>query len=135
MRKSVAEHDAVTVCVAYDLIHPIAGVYFIEPDRHYPKKPVQVWTHGEAEESRYWFPCFDAPHDKATTEMIATVPKDFFALSNGALIETTEDKRKKTKSYHWRQAIPHSPYLVTLVAGKFSEIQDEWDGIPILYYC
>lgn len=129
------EEEKVTVTIHYRLSDPIAGVYFVGPDRFYPKKPVQVWTHGEAEESRYWFPCFDAPHDKATTEMIATVPRDFFALSNGALIDISENKIRKTKSYHWRQAIPHSPYLLTLVAGKFSEIKEEWDGIPILYYC
>ena len=134
-RKASAENDTVTVCVAYTLVKPIAGVYFIEPDRHYPDKPVQVWTHGEAEESRYWFPCFDAPHDKAVTEMIAAVPRDFFALSNGALLSVKDDKKRGKKVYHWKQAIPHSPYLVTLVAGKFSEIKQEWDGIPITYYC
>jgi len=131
---SIKENDLVTIIIDYRLIDPIAGVYFIGPDKAYPKKPVQVWTHGEAEESRYWFPCFDAPHDKATTEMIATVPQDFFALSNGALKSVTENKKEKTKTYHWKQSIPHSPYLVTLAAGKFSEIKDEWDGIPILYY-
>ncbi len=133
LRKPALENDTVTVVIAYRLVDPIAGVYFIAPDKHYPKKPVQVWTHGEAEESRYWFPCFDAPHDKASTEMIATVPRDFFALSNGALINVSENRGKK--SYHWKQAIPHSPYLVTLVAGRFSEIKEEWDGIPITYYC
>ena len=128
LRKPLAEHEPVTVRIAYDLIRPIAGVYFI-------KKPVQVWTHGEAEESRYWFPCFDAPHDKASTEMIAAVPRDFFALSNGALLSIRDDKKHGKKFYHWKQAIPHSPYLVTLVAGKFSEIKQEWDGIPVTYYC
>ncbi len=135
LKTALQEHDTVSVVVTYRMVDPIAGVYFIEPDKHYPTKPVQVWTHGEAEESRYWFPCFDAPNDKATTEMIATVPADFFALSNGALIHVSEDKKRNKKSYHWKQAIPHSPYLVTLVAGKFSELKDEWDGIPITYYC
>ena len=131
---AVKENDLVTIVIDYVLQDPIAGVYFIGPDKAYPKKPVQVWTHGEAEESRYWFPCFDAPHDKATTEMLVTVPQDFFALSNGALISVSENKKEKSKTFHWKQAIPHSPYLVTLAAGKFSEIRDEWNDIPILYY-
>ncbi|MBI2118794.1 MAG: HEAT repeat domain-containing protein [Elusimicrobia bacterium] len=133
--KLMNENETITLTLEYQVTNPIAGVHFIGPDKFYPKKPVQVWTHGEAEESRYWFPCFDAPHDKATTEMRVTVPKDFFALSNGALISVTEKKDSKTKTFHWKQAIPHSPYLVTLVAGKFSEIKTEWEGIPILYYC
>lgn len=133
--KCINENEMVTLTIEYQVANPIAGVHFIGPDKFYPKKPVQVWTHGEAEDSRYWFPCFDAPHDKATTEMRVSVPKDFFALSNGALISVTEKKDSKTKSFHWKQTIPHSPYLVTLVAGKFSEIKTEWEGIPILYYC
>ncbi len=132
--KALSEGEAVSIAIEYRMVNPIAGVYFTAPDAGYPKKPLQIWTHGEAEESRYWFPCFDAPHDKATTEMIATVPKDFFALSNGALLDVRENKNKKTKTFHWKQAIPHSTYLITLVTGRFSEIKDEWDGIPITYY-
>src|SRR3989338_4801154 len=101
--KLMNENETITVTIEYQVTNPIAGVHFI------------------------------APHDKATTEMRVTVPKDFFALSNGALISVTEKKDSKTKTFHWKQAIPHSPYLVTLVAGKFSEIKTEWEGIPILY--
>ncbi len=133
--KTLKQDEIFSVIIEYSLTNPHVGIYFIGPDKHYPKKPVHIWTHGETEEARYWFPCIDAPHDKATTEMIATVPQDFFALSNGALLRVQENKAKKTKTYHWKQAIPHSPYLVTLVAGKFSEVKDEWDGIPITYYC
>ena len=127
--------ETVTIAIRYRISRAVAGTYFIGPDRKRPDKPVQLWTHGETEESRYWFPCYDAPHEKATTEMIATVPRGFFALSNGALLSVAEDRARKTRTFHWRQAIPHSPYLVTLVAGRFSEIKDEWDGIPVLYYC
>ncbi|MBI1979645.1 MAG: HEAT repeat domain-containing protein, partial [Elusimicrobia bacterium] len=129
------EQETVTVIIAYRVTDPIAGIHFVRPDKFYPDRPVQVWTHGEAEESRYWFPCLDAPHDKATTELRVTVPQDFFALSNGSLLSALENAKTKTKIFHWRQTIPHSPYLVTLVAGRFSEIQEEWEGIPVLYYC
>ena len=64
---------------------------------------------------------------KATTEVIATVPEQFFALSNGRLLETTHHKSKKLKTYHWRHDIPHVSYLVTLAAGDFAEIKDEVD--------
>src|SRR5438874_4179832 len=45
---------------------PRRGLYFIAPDEAYPTKPVQVWSQGQDEDSRYWFPCFDQPHEKAT---------------------------------------------------------------------
>ncbi len=131
--RALKESERADVVIRYRVSKPQAGLYFIKPDSHYPRKAVQLWTHAETEEARYWFPCFDAPHDKATTEMIVSVPKNFFALSNGALLSVNERGPKKT--FHWRQAVAHSPYLVTLVAGKFSEIADEWSGIPIQYYC
>ena len=52
---------ATTLGIHYHVKNPRRGLYFIHPDRHYPEKPVQVWTQGEDEDSRYWFPCFDYP--------------------------------------------------------------------------
>ena len=40
---------------------PRRGLYFIAPDDGYPHKPAQVWTQGQDEDSRYWFPCLDSP--------------------------------------------------------------------------
>jgi aminopeptidase N len=31
------------------------------PDDGYPRRPRQVWSQGQDEDSRHWFPCFDAP--------------------------------------------------------------------------
>ena len=65
---------------------PRRGLYFVGPDDGYPDKPVQVWSQGQDEDSRYWFPCLDAPHEKATSEVEVTVPAHMFALSNGSLV-------------------------------------------------
>src|SRR5262249_40596693 len=62
---------------------PRRGLYFVGPDEGYPDKPQQAWTQGEDEDSRYWFPCYDYPNDRATSEVIATVPEKFIAISNG----------------------------------------------------
>lgn len=111
---------------------PRRGLYFIGPDAGYPDKPVQAWTQGQDEDSRYWFPCFDSPHEKATSEVIATVPAHFFALSNGTLIadDITGDRR----TFHWRFDVPHSCYLVSLAAGELSEVSDAWEDIAVTYY-
>ena len=68
---------------------PRRGLYFVGPDAAYPNKPVEAWTQGEDEDSRYWFPCYDYPNNRTTSEVIATVPEKFTAISNGALIATT----------------------------------------------
>jgi len=123
----------VEIAVHYRVTKPKLGLHFIGPDVHYPKKPVQAWTQGEDEYNRYWFPCHDAPQERATTEMIATVPAGFTAISNGGLVRARRGGRSAT--FHWKQNVPHSPYLVSLAAGRFTEIRDRWGKIPVLYYC
>ena len=66
------------------------GLYFVAPSEADPKAPHQVWSQGEMEENRYWLPGYDFPNDKATSEMIATVPAAYTVVSNGVLVETTD---------------------------------------------
>jgi aminopeptidase N len=110
---------------------PRRGIYFIKPDPGYPDKPVQVWTQGQDEDSRFWFPCFDSPHEKATTELIATIPASLYALSNGRLVEDRTADGKRVM--HWRLDVPHSCYLVTLAVGDFAETLDRWRDIEVSY--
>jgi aminopeptidase N len=113
---------------------PRKGLYFIAPDKDYPNKHLHAWTQGQDTDNHYWFPCFDAPNQKATTEIRVRVPQTFYALSNGKLLAEEDDTATKTKIYHWKQTIPHSTYLITLVAGEFVEIMDKWEDIPVPYY-
>jgi aminopeptidase N len=123
-----------TVEVDYSVTKPRLGLYFIVPDAAYPHKPVQVWSQCQDEDARYWFPCFDAPNEKATTEMTVTVPQPYFALSNGTLLSTTRDEVTGTITYHWLQDQPHSTYLMTLVVGEFSERTEMVDSLPVQWY-
>ncbi len=111
---------------------PRRGLYFIAPDVDYPNKPLQVWSQGQDIDSRYWFPCFDAPHEKATSEVVVTVPAHLFALSNGTLLSDRVHGKKRT--LHWRLDVPHSCYLITLAIGDFATITERWRDIPVTYY-
>jgi aminopeptidase N len=130
--EGVARGTTLVITLEYEVEKPQRGLYFIKPNEHYPNKPVQVWTQGEDEDSRFWFPCFDYPGQLATSEITVTVPKPYQAISNGVLDKVTETK--KTKTYHWKQEQVHPTYLMTLVVGSFTEIQDQWDGIEVPYY-
>jgi aminopeptidase N len=120
------------IAIAYSVAKPQRGIYFIQPDKHYPNKPTQVWTQGEDEDSRFWFPCFDYPGQLSTSEIRVRVPNPLVAISNGELIDTTEDGDYKV--YHWLQQQVHPTYLMTLAVGDFAEIRDEWKGKPVTYY-
>lgn len=124
--------EPIEIAIAYKVNHPQRGLYFISPSEDYPHKPTQVWTQGEDEDSRFWFPCFDYPGQLATSEIRVRVPKKFLAISNGELIATEEVGEDKI--YHWFQKQVHPTYLMTLAVGDFVEIKDQWNGIPVTYY-
>ncbi|HZS09606.1 MAG TPA: M1 family aminopeptidase [Blastocatellia bacterium] len=131
--RDYSRDETLTVEIAYSC-RPRKGLYFIKPDDKYPEKPRQIWSQGQTEDAHWWFPCSDLPQQKMTTEMIATVRSNFFALSNGRLVSVTENAEQRTKTYHWRQDEPHPAYLVTVVVGEYERVQDHYDGLPVDYY-
>jgi len=118
------------LAIAYHGV-PRRGLYFIGPDAAHPRKPAQVWSQGQDEDSHHWFPCFDHPHDKTTSELLATVPQSFQVIANGKLLGVR--RRGRWHTYHWREDAPHPPYLISLVAGDFDTVQQEVDGVPLTY--
>jgi aminopeptidase N len=112
---------------------PRQGVHFISPDEKFPDKPVQAWSQGEPEFSRYWFPCHDHPNDKATSETIITIPEGNVVVSNGELVSKVK-AADGWVAFHWKEDVPHSTYLNSFVAGKFGVIEEEAEKVPLQYY-
>jgi len=130
-RKLQAE-DKVVVSIDYRT-NPQDGLYFIGPTEMDPNRPKIAWTQGEPEYSRHWFPSVDSPTDRLTSEIIATVPKQFLVLSNGTL-QNKKLNDDGTQTWHWRQRAQHVTYLLALIAGEFEAYRQEWDGLPIVSY-
>jgi aminopeptidase N len=127
--------DRATFAVAYRCTKPRHGLFFVTPSADRPEKTAHVWTQSQDENARYWFPCLDYPHEKQTTSATIRVPRGSFALSNGALVERKDDG--DTTVYRYRQDVPHSTYLVTMVAGPFVEFAQGNAGtanVPVFYY-
>lgn len=118
-----------TLRIAYSC-RPLRGLYFVGPDASFPDDPRQIWTQGQGEDNRHWFPCYDFPNDKATSEVLMTVDTALQALSNGAL-RARRDNGDGTATWHWTQDQPHSSYLVMLAAGRYGVFREERDGIPV----
>ena len=123
--------ERITTSVRYSAT-PRRGLYFVGPDEAYPDKPLHIWSQGQDEDSRHWFPCFDFPNELATSEVIVTVPKPLTAVSNGELVRVREQRTSRT--YHWRQSTPHVAYLLSVAAGEFSEVRARAGSVPLQYY-
>lgn len=113
---------------------PRRGLYFVGPDAAFPGKSYEIWSQGQDEDSKYWFPCYDSPNDKATSEVRVTVRAPYIAISNGKLVEIVDNRRAKTRTFHWREDFPHPAYLTSVVVGDYTEVRHEVDGIPLSVY-
>ena len=120
-------NEEITLEINYDA-KPRRGLYFIKGK----DKDIQVWTQGEATDSKYWFVCVDHPNMRFTSEIIVRVPKEFMAISNGRLIESFEKDNKNV--YHWLEEHSHPAYLTSLVIGSFNKVDDTYNGIQLSYY-
>ncbi|MEO6588407.1 MAG: M1 family aminopeptidase [Pyrinomonadaceae bacterium] len=110
------------------------GLRFIKPNADQPNKPMQIWSQGETEFNRYWFPSYDAPNDFRTSELKVTVDKKYTVVSNGTLIDV-KDNADGTKTFDWKMDTPYSNYLTSIVVGEYAEIKNgEYDGIPVMAY-
>ncbi|TPW20628.1 MAG: aminopeptidase N [Elusimicrobia bacterium] len=129
--KALAAGADTDVSVRYKVKDPRRGFHFTGPSRETPDAPRQGWSQGQPEDAHFWFPCHDSPHEKATTEIIARVPKGFVAVSNGTLLSRRPDGARE--AFHWRLDHPHSLYLVTLSVGRFADVREKWEGVPVVY--
>ena len=99
------------------------GLYFINPMGEDKDVMPQIWTQGETESSSVWFPTIDSPNAKTTQEIFITVEDKFITLSNGALISSTSIEGGKRVD-HWKQVLPHAPYLFMMGIGEFKVVKD-----------
>jgi len=113
---------------------PRRGLYFVRPDDDHPEKRHEVWSQGQDEDSRHWFPCFDYPNEKQTSEMVVTVPKAFRVLSNGSEVAAPKNRRGGKRTFHWRFEHPHTTYLMMLAAGEYDVHETSWRGVPVTYW-
>lgn len=113
---------------------PKKGLTFITPTSEEPNRPYQIWSQGEAQTNHYWFPCYDYPNDKATSDMFVTVEDKYQVISNGQLVGVQPDPAKKMKTWHWKMDKPFSSYLASVIVGQFAEIKDQFKTKPVISY-
>jgi aminopeptidase N len=120
----------VFVTVQYSA-EPVKGMYFRTKEMGYSY--THLWTQGETNESRHWFPCLDYPLAKFTSQITCHLPEGMVSLSNGRQLPSTHGT-DGLEVHHWIQDKPHANYLVTLVAGEFTKVEDQLRDIPLQFW-
>ena len=115
---------------------PSVGLFFISPDPDQPKKGWQIWSQGETEYNHHWFPCYDSPNDRATSEVILSVREKYRTVSNGTMVKSEVNHGWRTES--WKMELPHVAYLVSIAAGEFDVVEDSdvthGKPVPVRYF-
>lgn len=130
MDRNYSTNDSVTVSIDYAAF-PSRGMYLFLPTGEIPEIPYQIWTQGQGEYNRYWYPAYDLPDDKLTSEIIITVPSKFITVSNGILKDVVMDGTNKT--YYWKMDQPYSNYLTTVIVGEYETISETVRGTKLEY--
>jgi aminopeptidase N len=125
--------DETTVTVVYQA-EPKEGLYFRTSEMGYREEDTHLFSQGETHTAPYWYPNYDYPNERSTSEVICRVPKEMTVLSNGRLVSEEVDSRSGLKAVHWLQDKPHANYLIALVAGKLAKIESKYRNIPIAFY-
>lgn len=107
---------------------PTLGLHFVDGERP------QAWTQGAMEDHHHWFPCFDAPQHLVTTEVVATVPEPYVALSNGEPVEYGASVEAGWRRFHWRHDTPHALYLLTLVVDDLTTVEMSHAGVALCHH-
>jgi aminopeptidase N len=132
LNNSISWEDTVSVKVDYTST-PKKGVYFVQPDKVYPDKPMQAWTQGEDTDNHHWVPLYDYPNERSTFETILTVSQEFKAVSNGELLSIIVND-DGTHTWHWKENFPMVPYLISFVIGDYVKIEDQYRKTPVNYW-
>jgi aminopeptidase N len=109
------------------------GLYFVDPRGEDPHKPTQIWTQGQTQANSHWFPTFDSPNERMTTEIFLHVDSNFTTISNGVL-DFSIHEEDGMRLDAWRMSQPHPPYLVMIGIGEFAMVEDNWREIDVAYY-
>lgn len=130
LARSFSYPDTVKFSVYYYLTEQVKGLMFNDKTEN---SPFQVSSDCWPDKARQWIPCYDYPNDKATQEMFITVDKNYKVLSNGSLLGVHEDNNEK-HTYHWKQNLPHSTYLINLSIADYAVIKDSLGSLPVNYW-
>jgi len=88
-----------------------------------------IATSNQALGSSVWWPSKDHPYDEPDdgVKIIVSAPKDLVSVSNGRLINETDNKNG-TKTYHWEVLNPINSYGINLNIADYVHFSEKYQG-------
>ena len=109
-------------------------------ERGYRNHEFCAFTFSEPEDARRWFPCRDVPWDKATAEIIVTVPLGVEVASVGLLQKRELSGDGQRETFFWRTDLQVATYLFCVTMSPYYARWSDWyvtaqgDSIELPYY-
>ena len=124
--------EELTVSVAYHGA-PRRGLYFIAPDEGYPKKPRPGVDAGPGRgRARTGSPASTTRTRRRRPRWSSRCRRSSRRSRTARSSKKSDGATKGTTTWHWKMAIPHVTYLVTLVVGEFDEVDARRaTGVPL----
>ncbi|MCH7526290.1 MAG: hypothetical protein IID39_02530, partial [Planctomycetes bacterium] len=82
LERPLSPGDRATIRIDYSIDDPDDGLHFYAPSENEPDVPYVVWSQGESTYNSHWFPCFDQPNERQTTELVITTQRGYQVSSN-----------------------------------------------------
>jgi hypothetical protein len=132
--RAYADGEVVDVTVTYHGVPSAAAGYF--GFQTYFARQL-IWSLSEAYGARSWWPCKDAPEDKAdSVDVHFTCPAGLTTVSNGTLVSTVN--HGATVTANWHERYPITTYLVFIASYPYTIVKDWYrpsatDSLPLVF--
>jgi hypothetical protein len=132
--RAYATGEVVDVTVTYHGTPSVVAGYF-GFTTYYSRQ--LIWSLSEAYGSRTWWPCKDAPEDKAdSVDVHFTCPSALTTISNGTLRSTVNNG--STVTANWHERYPIATYLVFIASYPYTVVNDWYrpsptDSLPLRF--
>jgi aminopeptidase N len=124
LNRSYAIGQTIEVAVDYNG-SPYGGWFNFDTHSGQP----MIWNISEAFGARSWWPCKDAPEDKAdSVDIRLSVPSNLIAASNGRRVQSTVVGGKAITLWHERY--PIATYLVSVAVHPYVTYSEWWHPTP-----
>ncbi|MDI6841049.1 MAG: M1 family aminopeptidase [bacterium] len=130
---TIPDGDIFRIGVSYSG-RPTDGIYYQSGIAYVMSIPWS-WTNYPIG-ARYWFPCKDEFHDKATSELSVTVPAGYKVVANGYLENVDTVSTKVT--YHWVENYPIPTWYIVFAVSDYVVLNDTFvygdSSMPIIHF-